>query len=96
MKMDKKLTRCYYDVKDVKFGSEMSLEDGVLTVSKEALKEEVRPLLKAVKSVDFEIVKPGENTRIIHLLDTLQPMIKVEGEGNQYSGYFGDPLMTSF
>ena len=53
MKMDKKLTRCYYDVKDVKFGSEMSLEDGVLTVSKEALKEEVRPLLKAVKSVDF-------------------------------------------
>ncbi len=94
MKMDKKLTRCYYDVRDVKFGSQMSLSDGVLTVSKEALKEEISPLLKAVKSVDFEIVKPGENTRIIHLLDTLQPMIKVEGEGNQYSGYFGDPLMT--
>lgn len=93
MKMDKKLTRCYYDVKDVVFGEKTAFSDGVLTVSKEELKKEAEPLLKAVKSIDFEIVKPGENTRIIHLLDTIQPMIKTEGEGIQYSGYFGDPLM---
>lgn len=93
-KMDKKLTRCYYDVKDVEFGEKTAFSDGVLTVSKEELQSEVASLLKAVKSVDFEIVKPGENTRIIHLLDTLQPMVKVEGEGIQYSGYFGDPLMV--
>lgn len=93
MKMDKKLTRCYYDVKDVVFGEKTAFSDGVLTVSKEELKKEAEPLLKAVKSIDFEIVKPGGNTRIIHLLDTIQPMIKTEGEGIQYSGYFGDPLM---
>lgn len=93
-KMDKKLTRCYYDVKDVEFGEKTAFSDGVLTVSKEELKAEAASLLKAVKSVDFELVKPGENTRIIHLLDTLQPMVKVEGEGIQYSGYFGDPLMV--
>ncbi len=94
MKMDKKLTRCYYDVKDAVFGEKTSLGDGVLTIAKEELKAEIAPLLKAVKDVDFEIVKPGENTRIIHLLDTIQPMVKVEGEGIQYSGYFGDPLMV--
>lgn len=94
MKMDKKLTRCCYEVKDVVFGEKTAYSEGTLTVSKEELKKEAEPLLKAVKSVDFEIVKPGENTRIIHLLDTLQPMVKTEGEGNQYSGYFGDPLMS--
>lgn len=94
MKMDKKLTRRYYDVKDAVFGDKTAFLNGVLTVSKAELQNEVAPLLKAIKSVDFEIVKPGENARIIHLLDTLQPMIKVEGEGTQYSGYFSDPHMV--
>ena len=94
MKMEKKLKRQYFEVKDAVFGEKTVLKDRVLTISREALKEEIRPLLKAVKSVGFEIVKPGENTRIIHLLDTLQPMLKVEGEGIQYSGYFGDPHMV--
>ena len=93
-KMDKKLTRQYFDVKDACFGAHTEWKDGVLTISKEELQAEVAPLLKAVKSVDFELVKPGENARIIHLLDTLQPMFKVEGEGTQYSGYFSDPLMV--
>ena len=78
MKMEKKLKRQYFEVKDAVFGEKTVLRDRVLTISREALKEEIRPLLKAVKSVGFEIVKPGENTRIIHLLDTLQPMLKVE------------------
>ncbi len=94
MKMDKKLTRCYYHVKEACFGDRTTLRDGFLTISKEELQAEIAPLLKAVKAVDFELVKPGESTRIIHLLDTLAAMIKIDGEGQQYSGYFGDPLMT--
>lgn len=94
MKMNKKLIRQYFEIKDAVFAEKTSLEDGVLYISKEELRQEVGPMLKAVKSVDFEIVKPGENTRIIHILDTLQPMLKIEGEGVQYSGYFSDPVMT--
>ena len=93
-KMDKKLPRQYFDVKDACFADHTEWKNGVLAISKEELQAEVAPLLKAVKSVDFELVKPGENTRIIHLLDTLQAMYKVEGEGVQYSGYFSDPLMV--
>ena len=67
-KMSKTLTRQYFDIKDARFADKTSLENGVLSISKEELKAEVQSLMKAVKSVDFEIVKPGENTRIIHLL----------------------------
>ncbi|BDF72225.1 glycine reductase complex proprotein GrdE1 [Oscillospiraceae bacterium] len=94
MKMDKKLTRQYFEVKDAAFGDKTGLAGGVLTISKADLLAEAKPLMKAVAGLDFELVKPGENTRIIHLLDTIQPMVKVEGEGMQYSGFFGDPVMV--
>lgn len=86
-----KLTRQYFDVKDVVWGDKTSFENNVLTICKDELKEQVKTLFKAVVDIDFEIVKPGENTRIVHLLDTLQPMYKTSGEGMQYSGYFGSP-----
>lgn len=87
-----KLTRQYFDIKDAVFGEKCSLENGVLTINKDELRRQVADLMKAVEDIDFEIVKPGENTRIIHLLDTIQPMFKVEGEGTQYSGFFGTPF----
>lgn len=86
------LTRQYFNVKDVVWGNETSFVNGILTVCKQDLKNQVKSLFKAVEDIDFEIVKPGENARIIHLLDTLQPMCKVSGNGMQYSGYFGSPV----
>jgi len=87
-----KLTRQYFDIKDTVFGEKCSLKNGVLTINKDELKKQVSDLMKSVEDIDFEIVKPGEDTRIIHLLDTIQPMFKVEGEGMQYSGFFGTPF----
>jgi len=87
-----KLVRQYFQLKDVKWGKQTALTDGILTICKEDLKEQVRKLFKAVEDIDFAIVKPGENTRIIHLLDTIQPMYKVSGNGMQYSGFFGSPV----
>jgi len=87
-----KLTRRYFDVKAVLWGDITSFRDGILTISKQELKEQVRTLFKAVEDIDLEIVRPGENTRIIHLLDTIQPMYKVSGSGTQYSGFFGSAV----
>lgn len=92
--MNKSLIRQYYTVKDANFSDFTTFREGTLSISKSDLKAQVSSLLKAVKDIDFEIVKPGEDTRIIHLLDTIQPMVKIEGEGTQYPGYFGDPTMT--
>ena len=86
-----KLTRQYFDVKDVVWGKELGYKDGVLTINKEQLLEQAKSYLKAVTNVDLEIIKPGEDVRVIHLLDTIQPMYKVEGQGQQYSGFFGQP-----
>lgn len=87
-----KLTRQYFNIKDILWGDKTTLYEGILTICKRELKEQVKTLLKAVEDIDFEIVKPEENTRIIHLLDTLQPMCKIEGKGSQYSGFFGSPV----
>ena len=55
----------------------------------------MQPLFEHVKSVDFELVTPGSDTRIIHLLDTILPMIKRTDEsGRVYSGFFSDPYMV--
>ncbi|HHT89650.1 MAG TPA: glycine reductase [Firmicutes bacterium] len=86
-----RLTRQYFDVKDVVWSTETSFKEGILSIHKEELLEQVKPLMKSVTNVDLELVKPGEDTRIIHLLDTIQPMFKVEGSGQQYSGFFGEP-----
>lgn len=86
-----RLRRQYFDVRDVVWGNQTAYQDGILTLNKQDLLEEIQPLMKSVTNVDLEIVKPGEDTRIIHLLDTIQPMFKVEGTGQQYSGYFGQP-----
>jgi sarcosine reductase len=87
-----KLTRQCFNVHDVIFGDKTLFNGGILTLCKQDLKEQVKTLFKAVEDIDFEIVKPGENTRIIHLLDTIQPMYKIKGNGMQYSGFFGNPL----
>ncbi|GLC32855.1 glycine/sarcosine/betaine reductase component B subunit [Clostridium omnivorum] len=87
-----KLTRQYFNIKDVSWGDTTSLSEGILTLCKKDLKEQVRALFKAVEDIEFEIVKPKENTRIIHLLDTIQPMYKLNGNGMQYSGFFGSPV----
>ncbi len=86
-----KLKRQYFDVKDAVWSDKTEYKNGVLSINKEQILEQIKPLMKSVTNVDLEIVKPGENTRIIHVLDTIQPMYKVEGNGKQYSGFFGHP-----
>lgn len=89
--IDMKLTRQYFDVKDVRFGDKCAFKDGVLTVCEKELQELTADLCKAVKGFHLEITKPHENARIIHVLDTICPMVKIEGEGQQYSGFFSTP-----
>ncbi|MTI65592.1 MAG: glycine reductase [Firmicutes bacterium] len=86
-----KLKRQYFDVKDVVWDSKLEYKDEVLYLNKEEILKKIRPLMKNVTNVDLEIVKPGEDARIIHVLDTIQPMVKIEGSGKQYSGFFSHP-----
>lgn len=72
-------------IKDVQFGSDTKLENGVLTVNK----EELINLIKEdehLASVDVEIARPGESVRITPVKDVVEPRVKVEGSGGVFPG----------
>lgn len=87
------LTRKYYHVKRAVWGPETSLAEGTLTINRQELAELAARQTENIDQIDFHLVHPGESTRIIHLLDTLQPMCRLEGKGAPYSGFFGSPEM---
>ncbi len=91
-----KLERGYFKINDLKFGKVTSLYNGILTIEKDKLKNLIlsKDVNKNIKSLELEIVKPGENTRIIHILDTVQVGVKVEGEGEFMSGHLSQPLIA--
>lgn len=70
-------------IDDVKFGKKTSIENGILTIDKEELLEEIKA--PEFKSIDFDIAKPGESVRIIPVKDVIEPRVKVE-TGKMFTG----------
>ena len=87
-----KMIRQYFDVRDVIWSSETKYSEGVLAINKAEVLQKAEPFMDSVARVDLEVVKPGERARIVHVLDTIQPMCKVSGAGQEYSGFFSQPL----
>lgn len=73
-------------IKDLQFGAETKVENGVLYVNKEELLNEVSGDDR-IKSINFDIAKPGEETRIIPVKDVIEPRVKVEGKGGIFPGF---------
>lgn len=72
-------------IKDVQFGQETKVENGVIYVNK----EDIINLCKEdehIKSVDVEIARPGESVRITPVKDVVEPRVKVEGPGGVFPG----------
>lgn len=72
-------------IKDVQFGQETKVENGVLYVNK----EDIINLCKEdehIESVDVEIARPGESVRITPVKDVVEPRVKVEGPGGVFPG----------
>lgn len=82
-----------FPVREVHFGSKMRLEHGVLEVDRQAL---LAPLERepAIAWADVALARPGESTRIVHVLDALEPRLKVSGPGQVFPGLAGPPLMV--
>ena len=72
-------------IKDIQFASESKIEDGILYVSEEAAKA-VALEDEKIKSVSFDIAKPGESVRITPVKDVIEPRVKVEGSGGIFPG----------
>ena len=91
-----KLERGYFSVKKLAFGRGTSLADGVLTVDRDEL---VKTVLAEdrnghIAALEPEIVVPGEDARIVHVLDTLAVGLKVSGEGDFLPGHLAAPTIV--
>jgi len=73
-------------IKDVQFGPQTKVENGVLYINKEELLKEVGGD-ERLKSIDVELAHPGEEVRIIPVKDVIEPRVKVEGPGGIFPGF---------
>ncbi len=80
-----KLEMGHIYIKDVQFASESKIEDGILYVSEEEVKK-VALEDEKIKSVSFDIARPGESVRITPVKDVIEPRVKVEGKGGIFPG----------
>ncbi|MCL2497800.1 MAG: glycine/sarcosine/betaine reductase component B subunit [Symbiobacteriaceae bacterium] len=80
-------------IKDVQFGSATKIENNVLYVDKAEL---IAALSgdERIQSIDVELAKPGDSTRIIPVKDVIEPRVKVEGPGNIFPGMLGKVEMV--
>ena len=82
-----------FPVDRVEFGAPAGWSGGQLTIDPVRVRERILqdPRIRAVR---VEVVEPGEDTRIVHMRDVIEPRVKVEGQGHVYPGICGHPPDT--
>ena len=77
-------------IQDIRFDSESKIIDGCLYVDPKELEELVLEDSR-VKSVSFDIARPGESVRIVPVKDVIEPRAKLEG-GEVFPGLFREDM----
>lgn len=66
-------------IDDIQFADKSEIKDHILYVNKEELIEAAKLSETHLESLDFDIARPGDSTRIIPVKDVNEPRVKVEG-----------------
>lgn len=77
-----------YPITEIDFGERTVLEGTRLTVNLQDLKR-IAGEEDALSSVEAALTRPGEAVRIIHVLDAVEAMTKIDGPGTVYPGFLG-------
>lgn len=80
-----KLEMGYIHINDVVLGNESKIENGVLTVDVQAIKDLILED-EHLKDVCLDVAHPGESTRITPVKDVIEPRVKVDGPGGIFPG----------
>ncbi|MBI4285510.1 MAG: hypothetical protein HY670_06375 [Chloroflexi bacterium] len=83
-----------FRVEDVRFGAETAFAGGILTINKKELQARLLAGSDAVESVDVALAKPGDRTRIIRILDAVEPRTKLEKDASPFPGFIGPPYQA--
>lgn len=73
-------------IRDIQFGNETRVENGILYINKQELIRHVSGD-ERLKSIDVDIAKPGEEVRILPVKDVIEPRVKIEGPGGVFPGF---------
>ncbi|MDD4802245.1 MAG: glycine/sarcosine/betaine reductase component B subunit [Syntrophomonas sp.] len=74
------------EIKDVQAGAKTYTKDGVLFINLEELRELILKDSR-IKSVDINIVYPGEKIRILNVQDVVQPRCKIGKDDADFPGF---------
>jgi glycine reductase len=75
----------------LEFSDATRLSGGTLYLNKPQLHELLTAKHSAIADVEIELAHPGDDTRIVHLLDAVEPRCKLEGRARIFPGVLGDP-----
>ena len=75
-------------VKDIVFGNELSYEDGILTIEKEAALNYIRQD-ERITEAELCIAKPGDQIRMCPVKEAIEPRVRPDGR-SAFPGYTGD------
>ena len=78
-------------IRDVQFSDQTRIIDGVLNINREELEEILRED-KRFAMVDIELAHPGENCRIIQVVDVIEPRAKIGTGYDDFQKAAGNPL----
>jgi hypothetical protein len=76
------------DIRDIREGSSTHAKDHVLNVNKAELEKIILQDVR-IKSVDINIVRPGDKARILNLMDVVQPRCKIGNPEGDFPGFIG-------
>jgi len=77
-----------YSLEQVQWGERTGLDGKTLSLCMDDLQEVLNDLSPGVH-VDFQIARPGEAKRIVHVLDAVMPIAKRGGLGSTFPGFEG-------
>jgi sarcosine reductase len=77
-----------YTVEDLHWGERSALNGKSLSVSVADLQEQINELTRGIH-IDYELARPGESKRIVHVLDTVLPIAKLTGPSLTFPGFDG-------
>ncbi|MBI4642446.1 MAG: glycine/sarcosine/betaine reductase component B subunit [Deltaproteobacteria bacterium] len=77
-----------FTIKDARFGEVTGIEQGTLVINKQELVEFLNRD-HSFAGVEVKLARPGEAVRIVHVMDAVQPRLKLSGDATPFPGALG-------
>ena len=72
-----------FHIDDIQWGDRTSLAGGKLSLGLAEIQDQIKDLTRNI-NVAMEMARAGESKRIVHVLDTMLPIDKLDDEGARF------------